>query len=38
MQYKGRTLRPLWQIALLLPIYPVYWLARTFADFMDNHV
>ena len=36
MQYRGRTLRPLWQIALLLPIYPVYTLARRFVEFMDD--
>lgn len=38
MTYKGRTLRPLWQIALLLPVYPFYAAARWFVEFMDSHL
>jgi hypothetical protein len=33
-----RQLRPLWQIALLLPIWPLYAGARWFVEFMDRHL
>jgi hypothetical protein len=35
---RGATMRPIWQILLLLPVYPVYLGARAFVDFMDNHI
>lgn len=35
MTYNGRTLRPLWQIALLLPLYPFYWVARQFVNLFE---
>jgi hypothetical protein len=28
--------RPLWQVALLLPLFPFYIVARKFVDWMDN--
>jgi hypothetical protein len=35
MTYKGRELRPLWQIAVLLPAYPFYWAARQFVNLYE---
>jgi hypothetical protein len=30
-----RKLRPLWQIAILLPLYPLYWTARRFVNLYE---
>lgn len=30
------NVRPLWQIALLAPLYPVYLLAQSFVSWMDR--
>lgn len=35
MNIKGRQLRPLWQIIILLPAYPVYWVARQFVNLYE---
>jgi hypothetical protein len=29
--------RPIWQIAILLPLYPTIWLSRKYVDFWDEN-
>lgn len=36
MQWRGKTLRPLWQIAILLPIYPIYALSRWIVEKVER--
>lgn len=33
----GSHVRPLWQMLVLLPLYPIYVSARAFVDWMDRH-
>lgn len=33
---KQSQMRPVWQICLLLPAYPIYLAARKFVDWMDS--
>lgn len=30
------TMRPIWQIVILVPLYPIYLLARKFVEIMDE--
>jgi len=36
MKYNGQELRPIWQIVLLLPLWPLYLVARPFVKWMDS--
>jgi hypothetical protein len=33
---RGDKMRPLWQIALAIPVAMLYYPARKFVDFVDN--
>lgn len=32
----GNPMRPLWQMIYLMPLYPLYLLARGFVSWMDD--
>jgi len=33
---QGDTIRPIWQIIILIPLYLIYLPARAFVDWMDR--
>ena len=32
---RGDNIRPLWQIAILLPLWPIYWVARQIVNLFE---
>lgn len=36
MDYKGRRLRPIWQILVMLPLWLLYLPAKGYSDWMDR--
>jgi len=38
MKINDRQLRPIWQIILLFPVALIYWPAKAFVDFVEEHI